>query len=310
MPTYQISEGIANGHRAPAGLFQFLFLEAELGLSDPTSATLTRSTATLTVTGENLVYGSQPDDPNLLSGTLDSFTYTYRPGYYLTFTDLDLNVADLAAAAEAEANGDPGAMEALLYALDWTVIDNSTSASVNDQTRSYDDVPIGFSGNDTVDLNYGNDTFFLGDGDDRAWGRRGADIIHGGRGFDVIRGGYGSDTLYGDQGRDKLFGGNGGDVLYGGNGRDLLRGDLGNDTLTGGDGADRFVFTPRPLYVEYDRVTDFEAGLDRIILHTNETVTMEDSVFGLRILAGDGVILLSGVAEADLAPDSVSVIPL
>lgn len=310
MPTYQISEGIANGHRAPAGLFEILFLDAALTSGDANGATLGNETAVLTITGNALVYGAGAEGVNLLSGTLDSFTYTYRPGYYLTFTDLNLDVATLAAAARAEAGDNPGAMEALLYSLDWTVIDNSTAAGVNDTVTSYDGIPISFSGNDTVTLNYGHDTFHLGAGHDVAFGGQGDDTIHGGRGKDLINGNAGADSLFGDEGRDILNGGRGYDRIDGGKGNDVLRGGLGDDVLTGGANADRFLFRLPALFREYDQVTDFEVGIDRLIIRTDQTVTMQDFGQFLRIVVGDSVILLNGINEADLAPDSVAILPL
>ncbi|MCB1342684.1 MAG: hypothetical protein KDK24_16765 [Pseudooceanicola sp.] len=309
MPTYEISEGLANAHRAPAGLFEILFLDAVLGGNSATAATLQNQTATLAIAGTGLVYGGE-GETNLLSGTLDSFTYTYSPGYYLTFTDLGLNIADLAAAAQAESLGDLAAMETLLYALDWTVIDNSTSAGVNDLLTSSDDIPIAFDGDNVVRLNYGHDTFWLGLGDDSAWGGWGDDVIQGGRGNDRIVGQLGADVLRGDEGNDKLLGGRGADLLEGGAGRDRLVGGIGDDVLTGGAGADRFVFVIPALYRDYDQITDFEAGTDRVVIRTDQATSLRDTAFGVVIEVGDFDILLKDVAEADLAPDSIAILSL
>ncbi len=57
----------------------------------------------------------------------------------------------------------------------------------------------------------------------------------------------------------------GNDVLVGGAGNDLIFGQGGNDTLTGGEGADTFVFS---MFTDNgnDVITDFEVGVDRIML--------------------------------------------
>ncbi|MBP0446676.1 family 16 glycosylhydrolase [Roseomonas sp. SSH11] len=55
----------------------------------------------------------------------------------------------------------------------------------------------------------------------------------------------------------------GNDVLKGGAGHDWIQGGQGNDRLTGGAGADSFVFDD---WDGDDVITDFQPGLDRIIL--------------------------------------------
>lgn len=108
-------------------------------------------------------------------------------------------------------------------------------------------------------------------GDDRALiGTSGANTLTGGRGNDVLLGRAGNDTLIGGPGADILIGGTGNDdlrgdagndLLMGGDGNDILSGGSGNDILTGGAGADRFVFNGGR-----DIVTDYEQGIDRIVL--------------------------------------------
>lgn len=61
-----------------------------------------------------------------------------------------------------------------------------------------------------------------------------------------------------------LQGGSGIDALTGGAGNDTLVGGAGRDLLTGGDGADRFVYTQ--VLDAGDRITDFQPGLDRLVV--------------------------------------------
>jgi Ca2+-binding RTX toxin-like protein len=64
-----------------------------------------------------------------------------------------------------------------------------------------------------------------------------------------------------------MAGGRGNDSLAGGNGDDSLSGGAGGDTLSGGLGADHFEFTAASLAaIGTDTVTDFEAGVDRLVL--------------------------------------------
>ena len=76
----------------------------------------------------------------------------------------------------------------------------------------------------------------------------------------------GADTMRGVSTRDLMRGGPGDDILFGEAGDDLIAGGAGSDTLTGGSGADRFLFNRTPEPDAIDRITDFVAGTDRIVL--------------------------------------------
>ena len=85
----------------------------------------------------------------------------------------------------------------------------------------------------------------------------------GGGGRDVFNGGKGRDSLVEEGNRDRLLGEAGNDSLFGGKGADILRGGTGDDYLEGGNGSDRFVFA---MGDGTDRIADFEAGSDLIVL--------------------------------------------
>ncbi|CAM8619322.1 Delta-60 repeat [Oxalobacteraceae bacterium] len=92
-----------------------------------------------------------------------------------------------------------------------------------------------------------------------------------------ILGNTAKNTLDGGLGDDTLDGGAGNDVLLGGDGDDQLIGGNGIDILTGGDGADRFLFDKLLGRTNNDTITDFESGIDKILL--------DDAVF--KKLIGD-----------------------
>lgn len=94
-----------------------------------------------------------------------------------------------------------------------------------------------------------------------------ADDVTLGDSADRFDGGGGGDTVFGGGGKDYLLGSSGSDILSGGEGNDRLAGGRDSDTLTGGVGADRFVFAF--VTTGADRVTDFEAGVDKIMAHGN-----------------------------------------
>jgi serralysin len=146
------------------------------------------------------------------------------------------------------------------------------------------DVIWGGGGADYIQGNAGNDDLNGGSGADRINGGAGNDGIVGGSGNDSVNGNMGNDVISGGTGDDTLRGGQGNDFLYGGAGDDLLRGDLGddylwasfgNDTLEGGAGADRFHLADDPAAGSARKlvvVTDFEDGIDKLIITSNATL--------------------------------------
>jgi Ca2+-binding RTX toxin-like protein len=150
-----------------------------------------------------------------------------------------------------------------------------------------DDKLHGSFGNDTLDGGASQDSLVGGSGndllkgeggDDRLWSGEGNDSLEGGQNQDQLWGEAGNDVLTGDDGDDRLFGGSGGDRLLGGSGHDQLFGDSGqdiliggtwNDQMTGGTGQDRFIFEQGNSFLsgEYDRILDFQVGIDKIEFH-------------------------------------------
>jgi len=72
-----------------------------------------------------------------------------------------------------------------------------------------------------------------------------------------------------------LTGNNAANLLFGNAGQNDLDGGIGRDTLTGFGGADRFNFSTIPTSNNFDRIMDFQVGVDKIAL--------EDFVFHLPV---------------------------
>lgn len=165
---------------------------------------------------------------------------------------------------------------------------------------SGDDLVLGRGGADSLFGGLGNDTLSGGVGADRYIGGGGADMVayvwatagvftdmwNGALGTgeaagdvmlyirdvagsnynDTIRGTNEGNQIIGASGDDLLIGRGGNDTLNGGAGNDRLFGQTGNDTLTGGAGADSFYFTDALGPTNVDRISDFLASADTLVL--------------------------------------------
>ncbi|MGF1494168.1 MAG: hypothetical protein ACFBSC_17300 [Microcoleaceae cyanobacterium] len=135
---------------------------------------------------------------------------------------------------------------------------------------SGNDTLEGTSSNDDVVGNRGADSIDAGGGDDTIRGGQGSDVLEGNDGNDLMNGNQDNDTLNGGDDDDLLRGGRGDDVLIGGQNQDTLVGDRGQDILTGGVDRDTFVLIGGDVAAdsleEADVITDFEAGIDQIML--------------------------------------------
>jgi Ca2+-binding RTX toxin-like protein len=160
---------------------------------------------------------------------------------------------------------------------------------------------VGFGGNDTlIGGGGGLNTLQGGTGDDiYAVQSTGDSVVEfAGEGNDQVQTFLASYTLPANV-EQLLFIGNfdhngvgndGNNQLIGAGGNDTLNGLAGNDTLTGNAGADQFVFSTQPGVNNQDHITDFQAGIDKVVL--------DHSVFGA-LPAG---ALADDAFAADTAP--------
>ncbi len=157
----------------------------------------------------------------------------------------------------------------------------------------------GGGGNDTLFAGGGNDIVNGGTGNDLMIGGDGAgnDSYDGGKGIDTVKytsamagitvdmakgtasssaggdtAGIGTDKLKGIENliagnyADTLIGSKDANVIEGRSGNDTIDGGLGSDTLIGGAGADRFFFSTKPAANNIDTISDFEVGIDKLVL--------------------------------------------
>jgi Ca2+-binding RTX toxin-like protein len=113
-------------------------------------------------------------------------------------------------------------------------------------------------------------------------------LVGSATGTDIFVGDANANRLTGNGGNDRLTGRAGADILEGGDGNDRLVGEEGADVMTGGAGIDTFVFNLAPNAGGFDRITDFEAGIDKL--------EIDASLFGGGLVAGGAVSLVSGSA--------------
>ena len=211
--------------------------------------------------GRDVIAGGGGDDHMTGGAGGDVFVIARAPGTVTTVVDFDarsgdrLDVSDLVGKGRLtfgkQADGD---LTLTIHGRD------GAQTIVLEGVRSERDLRHALIKDDDDGARAGLDVG--GAGDDRLRGGRNDDILAGGRGDDVVSGGRGADVLLGEAGDDRLRGDAGDDVLDGGTGADVLIGGAGFDVLTGGFGADRFVYTG--IEAAYDRIADFEVGIDRI----------------------------------------------
>ncbi len=146
---------------------------------------------------------------------------------------------------------------------------------------------LGFDGDDMIDGGAGNDTIRGGEGADTLEGGSGADVLQytdsaGGVTVDLNADAFGMqqasggdaegdvisgfEHVYASNHDDMLTGNAARNILYGYDGMDTLNGGEGKDVLRGGDDADSFVFNSALVAANEDRIIDFVAGEDVLVL--------------------------------------------
>ncbi len=113
--------------------------------------------------------------------------------------------------------------------------------------------------------------------DDVIAGLEGDDNLQGNNGRDILAGDGGNDIIFGEEGDDRLFGNSGDDQLQGGEGNDFLNSGAGNDLLLGGEGSDSFIIA---IDTEKVNISDFQQGVDRLIVATEFGFSNSSEIFG------------------------------
>ncbi|MGV6850521.1 MAG: calcium-binding protein [Marinibacterium sp.] len=145
-----------------------------------------------------------------------------------------------------------------------------------------------------------NDFLWGGAYDDILRGRGGNDRLYGNGGNDWLGGGRGNDGLWGGSGNDTLLGKDGDDTLDGGSGNDILQGGEGQDILTGGAGADVFYFVEGDSNDVNDTITDFEVGVDTIIIDVGTPYS-----WGIYDYASQGEVIIANLAGGGASDDVI-----
>jgi len=206
-----------------------------------------------------------------------------------------------------------------------TIVGTNRSESINGDDRN--ETSIGLAGRDNINGGGGDDWLFGNADEDTIDGGVGNDMLFGGRDEDLMEGGDGDDWMFGNLDEDRMNGGAGNDILFGGqdedtmnggDGDDVLIGDRDEDVLTGGAGADTFVLQRDPeemfdddddfdeLDDDFDLITDFQAGVDRLGLTGEFAVSDLRWEDGLGIHAGRTVIRFVPTGEAIAMLDNFS----
>ncbi|HZF75408.1 MAG TPA: hypothetical protein VE033_06190 [Acetobacteraceae bacterium] len=131
----------------------------------------------------------------------------------------------------------------------------------------------------------------------------------------TFKGTNGPDTFNGTSGPDGMNGLAGDDILSGGDGVDSITGGRGYDQMTGGAGADIFAFAIGDGgNLPHDVITDFQVGIDRLVLPTGVALHTEDDPAGQWVHYGSDLgnndwIQLKGVHGATIAQLTTSMAP-
>ncbi len=254
-------------------------------------ATVTRvgTYGTLTLTKSTGAYTYTPNDAAIEAtgaNTSEDFTVTVSDGTNSVTQTLTINLSQ---SGTTETTGND--------------VLTGTSGVDRFDALAGDDTVDGLGGNDTLNGGAGNDRLIGGAGNDKLIGGAGNDTYVVDSAGDVVTetatlasdidtvlasvrhslganverltltntgningtGNALANVITGNVGNNVLTGGAGADSLSGGDGNDTLFGSAGIDKLTGGGGNDRFMFNAISS-TNYDTVTDFIKGTDKIVL--------------------------------------------
>lgn len=259
-------------------------------------------------------YGDTIDggDSDTLIGGTGSDTYTLTSMNVLVlenprsgFDQINLVLADNAVVNSYLTYQLPDNVEGVNIAFSrngWTVLGNDAD-NVITMFASMDNTIDGGRGADTMDGGAGNDTYYVDSVGDRiadsGYGTEDAVHVYLARytlpdTVEILFGRLGRNSvLTGNASNNIIFGNVGDDVLSGLDGDDSLVGVAGHDTLTGGAGADAFVYGFTPLANSADQITDFEHGVDSVLLSAADG----DAFAGLPLNAlAPGAFRLGGAA--------------
>jgi len=215
-----------------------------LGLKDPTPATVTLGTPAPPVSFDGLINAA-------LGGSGNA-----NPGVPIVARPCDTpDEPGIPTVDRLDELAEPGAI-----ALPEIAIEN-----VPDVISSQ----LGSDGDESLFGGDGNDSLRGELGDDRILGLGGRDVVIGGissdtpvgatRDRDFLAGNDGDDIILASEGEDTAFGGKGGDLIFAGKDDDRVWGDLGDDTISGDDGNDRLAGG------EFDPNPDADSGADLIV---------------------------------------------
>ena len=228
-------------------------------LSASVTTTLPANVENLTLTGTTAINGTGNVGNNILQGNSANNTLT------------GLNGNDTYSFVANSALGIDTITETTTDGID-TITFNGTTVAVN--------VNLGVTTSQTVNSKLklilsANNVI------ENATGGTGNDRLTGNTLNNILSSGDGNDQLQGLGGDDNLWGGAGNDILNGGIGNDSLWGGLGDDVLTGGVGNDQYLFQSDSVFstsLGVDYISDFEAGLDQIVLSKTTFNAITDTV--------------------------------